>query len=66
MIKGQREMVWFTQRMMIERAFNVWADENGVAKVPNAVVAFLLIHGCLDVEAVNERFPMPKGGNRND
>jgi hypothetical protein len=42
---------------MIEEAFNAWADENGVAKVPNAVVAFLEIKGCLDEDAVNEKFP---------
>lgn len=51
-------MIWFKQRMMIERAFNKWAEENGVAKVPNAVVAFLQIEGCLDDDAVNEKFPM--------
>ena len=51
-------MIWFTQRKMIEEAFNAWADENGVAKVPNAVVAFLEIQGCLDEDAVNEKFPM--------
>lgn len=54
-------MIWFTQRKMIEEAFNVWAEENGVAKVPNAVVAFLEIQGCLDEDAVNGKFPM---GNR--
>lgn len=51
-------MIWFTQRMMIEEAFNAWADENGVAKFPNAVVAFLEIKGCLDEDAVNKKFPM--------
>lgn len=51
-------MIWFTQRKMIEEAFNAWADENGVAKVPNAVVAFLEIQGCLDEDAVNWKFPM--------
>lgn len=49
---------WFTQRMMIEKAFNKWAEENGVAKVPNSVVAFLEIEGCLNDDAVNEKFPM--------
>ena len=53
-------MIWFTQRKMIEEAFNEWADEHGVAKVPNAVVAFLEIKGCLDEDAVNGKFPMPK------
>lgn len=51
-------MIWFTQRKMIEKAFNEWADENGVAKVPNAVVAFLEINGLLNDDAVNEKFPM--------
>lgn len=56
---GGGRMIWFIQRKMIEDAFNEWADENGVAKVPNAVVAFLEIKGCLDEDAVNEKFPMP-------
>lgn len=51
-------MIWFTQRLNIERAFNAWAEENGVAKVPNAVVAFLEIKGLLDEDAVHEKFPM--------
>ena len=51
-------MIWFSQRKMIEEAFNEWADKNGIAKVPNAVVAFLEIKGCLDEDAVNGKFPM--------
>lgn len=51
-------MIWFAQRMNIERAFNEWAEKNGVAKVPNAVVAFLEINGLLNDDAVNEKFPM--------
>ena len=52
-------MIWFSQRKMIEDAFNEWAAVNGVAKVPNAVVAFLQLKGCLDEGAVHEKFPMP-------
>ena len=29
---------------------NGWADKNGVAKVPNALVAFLEINGLLNTE----------------
>lgn len=42
--------VFYSDRIEIERAFNEWADKNGVAKVPNALVAFLQIHSMLDAE----------------
>ena len=51
-------MIWFKQRMMIEKAFNKWAEENGVAKVPNSVVAFLEINGLLNEEAIHIKFPI--------
>lgn len=41
-------IVFFSDRLEIERAFNEWADKNGVAKVPNALVAFLEINGLLN------------------
>ena len=41
-------IVFYSDRLEIERAFNEWADENGVAKVPNALVAFLEINGLLN------------------
>ena len=41
-------MVFYSDRLEIERAFNEWADKNGVAKVPNALVAFLEINGLLN------------------
>lgn len=53
-------MIWFSQRKAIEDAFNKWAEENGVAKVPNAVVAFLQINGCLNEDAIMERFAAKK------
>jgi len=43
-------IVFFSDRLEIERAFNEWADKNGVAKVPNALVAFLEINGLLNTE----------------
>ena len=43
-------MVFYGDRLEIERAFNEWADKNGVAKVPNALVAFLEINGLLNTE----------------
>lgn len=50
-------MVWFSQRMAIERSFVEWAERNGIAQKPNAVVAFLAINGCLDEEKIGEKFP---------
>lgn len=41
-------IVFYSDRLEIERAFNEWADKNGVAKVPNALVAFLEINGLLN------------------
>jgi len=51
-------MVWFSQRMAIERSFVEWAAENGIAKTPSSVVAFLAINDCLDEEKIREKFPM--------
>lgn len=47
-------MLWFSERKRIENLFNAWAEENGVAKVPNSVVAFLDANGCLDEVGVRE------------
>ena len=43
-------LVFYSDRLEIERAFNEWADKNGVVKVPNALVAFLEINGLLNIE----------------
>lgn len=43
-------IVFYSDRLEIERAFNEWADKNGVAKVPNTLVAFLEINGLLNTE----------------
>ena len=43
-------IVLYSERLEIERAFNEWADKNGVARVPNALVAFLEINGLLNTE----------------
>lgn len=40
----------FSQRIALTRVFEKWADENGVAKTPASVVAFLYGHGMLDVQ----------------
>lgn len=55
-------MIWYTQRMDIERAFNEWAEQNGIAKKPNSLVAFLQLNNCLDEEQVHKKFPMKKLG----
>ena len=44
------DIVFYSDRLEIERAFNEWADKNGVIKVPNALVAFLEINGLLNTE----------------
>ena len=41
-------IVFYSDRLEIERAFNDWADKNGVAKVPNAFVVFLEVNGLLN------------------
>lgn len=43
-------IVFYSDRLEIERAINEWVDKNGVAKVPNALVAFLEINGLLNTE----------------
>ena len=55
-------MIWYTQRMDIERAFNEWAEQNGIAKKPNSLVTFLQLNNCLDEEQVYKKFPMKKLG----
>lgn len=52
------EMVWFSQRMEIERRFLAWCEENGVAVKPNSLVAFMEIKGWLNEEAINRDIPM--------
>ena len=37
--------------MALAKAFEKWADENGVAKTPASVVTFLYGYGVLDVQA---------------
>lgn len=59
-------MIWFSQRMAIERAFNEWAEKNGIVKKPNSLVAFLQINHCLDEEQVCKKFPMKKLGVGDD
>lgn len=41
----------FSKRMALAKAFEKWADENGVAKTPASVVTFLYGYGVLDVQA---------------
>lgn len=43
-------MIFFSDRIAIERAFNEWAEEHGIAKVPNALVSFLEFNGLLNTE----------------
>ena len=41
-------VVLYSDRLEIERAFNEWAEGNGIAKVPNALIAFLELNGLLN------------------
>ena len=43
-------IIFYSDRLEIERAFNEWADKKGVVKVPNALVSFLEINGLLNTE----------------
>lgn len=61
-----REMVLFSQRMQIEKAFNDWTRINHVARVPSSVVAFLEINGCLDEEAIHKAFPVEEKSNETN
>lgn len=45
---GNSTIVFYSDRLEIERAFNEWADKNGVVKAPNALVAFLDYNGLLN------------------
>ena len=53
-------MIWFSQRVAIENAFNEWAERNGIAKKPNSLVVFLELNDCLNEEKIHEKFPMKK------
>lgn len=46
----QFDLMIFSKRMALAKAFEKWADENGVAKTPASVVSFLYGHGMLDVQ----------------
>lgn len=44
----------FSKRMALAKAFEKWADENGVAKTPASVVTFLYGYGLLNVDAAGQ------------
>lgn len=48
--KNEFAIVFYSDRLQIERAFNEWAEKYGVVKMPNALVAFLEINGLLNTE----------------
>lgn len=47
-------MISFSHRIKLEKDFLEWAKENGVANVPNSVIAFLQINNLLNEDAVIE------------
>lgn len=48
--------VLFSVRRWVEREFIKWCEENGVAKVGNAMVAFMEIHGWINGDKLVEDY----------
>ena len=51
-------MIFYSQRMKIEQMFYQWCEENGVARKPNSLVAFMQFKGWLDEEAIWRDLPL--------
>lgn len=47
-------MILFSDRMKIERLFIEWCEENGVAQMPNSLVAFMQTKGWLNEDKIND------------
>lgn len=43
-------MIFFSQRMAIEKLFLKWCKENGVAEKPNSLIAFMEGNGWFNEE----------------
>ena len=50
-IVKEHDILPFNKRNGLSKAFEKWADDNGVANCPESVIAFLLINNLLDVDA---------------
>ena len=53
--------VGFKNRMIIEQMFLEWCDENGIAKKPNSLVAFMLSKKWLNEKKIWEDINKAKG-----
>lgn len=51
-------MIFFSQRMAIEKKFLKWCKENNVAEKPNSLIAFMEINGWLNEEKIEKDFPL--------
>lgn len=51
-------MIFFSQRMAIEKQFLEWCKEYGIAEKPNSLVAFMEGNGWLNEEKIEKDFPL--------
>lgn len=45
-------MIYFSERLLIAKRFEIWARENNVQLSTTGVICFLAIHGLLNEEAI--------------
>lgn len=45
-------MLFYKNRILIEKLFAKWCEENGVAYLPNSLVAYMEIKGWLNIEKI--------------
>ena len=53
-VHSRRPILLFSDRLKIEELYLDWAKKNGVADMPNSVVAFLQGHNWLNEEKIVE------------
>ena len=51
-------MIFFSQRMAIEKMFHEWCEEHMITEKPNALVAFMESKGWLNNDAIHRDVPM--------
>ena len=47
-------LLLYTYRLMIEKAYLKWCEDNGVAKLPNTLVSYMHSRGWLNEEKIIE------------
>lgn len=51
-------MIFFSQRLAIEKKFLKWCKANNVAEKPNSLIAFMEGNGWLNEEKIEKDFPL--------